>query len=186
MSCGVCSRSTSRQQALRNSTVVSPIAMPGLSDGVSATSISSRLRSSRTIGISSFSDNARQGAFSLALDHPADHRQIHRRQQKSRRIVDENVSAQFHALSPLGDHGHAGLVSHGARSGRGGPPVQASARESPLPGSLPSQRTRQSCEPAPTAICPRDLVTKTVSPLTAPQDSCSLCPLIKCDKRNRQ
>ena len=46
--------------------MVSPSAMPGLLDPVSATSISSRLRSSRTTRISSLSDNARQGAASLA------------------------------------------------------------------------------------------------------------------------
>jgi len=66
MSCGVSSRSTSRQQALRNSTVVSPVAMPGLSGGASATWISSRLRRSRTTDMSSLSDKARQGTFSLA------------------------------------------------------------------------------------------------------------------------
>src|SRR5271170_3180112 len=53
MSCGVRSRSTRRQHALRNSTVVSPSTMPGLLGPVSATSISSRLRSSRTTRISS-------------------------------------------------------------------------------------------------------------------------------------
>ncbi|HEY4045742.1 MAG TPA: hypothetical protein VGM27_02655 [Acidobacteriaceae bacterium] len=46
------------------------------------------------------------------LDHPADHRQVERRQQKSRLIADENVSAEFYSLSPLGDDCHARLVSH--------------------------------------------------------------------------
>ena len=64
------------------------------------------------------------GRLFTCLDHLADDRQIDRRQQESRRIVDESGSAEFYPLSPLGDHGHARLVGHRARSGRGGPPVQ--------------------------------------------------------------
>jgi len=66
MSFGVSSRSTSRQHALRNSTVVSPVAMAGLPVGASGTWISSRLRSSRTTGISSLSIKQRYGTSSLA------------------------------------------------------------------------------------------------------------------------
>ena len=49
---------------------------------------------------------------------------IDRRQQESRRIIDESGSAEVYSLSPLRDHGHAWLVSHRARSGRGRAPVE--------------------------------------------------------------
>src|ERR1019366_2605780 len=121
MSCGVSSRSTSRQHALRNSTVVTPVAMPGLSDGylnlLPAENLSDH-------GHFEFERQGRAGHLFTCLDYSADDRQIDRCQQESRRIVDENVSAEFYALSPLGDHGHARLVSHRARSGRGGTPVE--------------------------------------------------------------
>jgi hypothetical protein len=66
MSFGFFSRPMSLQHASRNSTVVSPVVMPGLSAGASATSISSRLRSYLTTGVCSFSDMARHGICSVA------------------------------------------------------------------------------------------------------------------------
>src|ERR1035441_9057424 len=58
-----------------------------------------------------FERQGQAGHLFTCLDHAADDRQIDRRQQESGRIVDEDVSAEFYALSPLGDHGHARLVS---------------------------------------------------------------------------
>ena len=49
-----------------DATVFSPVAMAGLPEAASAPRISSRLRMSRTICISSFSDIARQGVSSVA------------------------------------------------------------------------------------------------------------------------
>jgi hypothetical protein len=73
-------------------------------------------------------DNARQGTFSLASITLLTTGKIDRRQQESRRIIDENVLAEFYALSALGDHRHARLVSHRAWSGRGGPAVERQPR----------------------------------------------------------
>ncbi len=101
--------------------------------------------------------NGRAAPF--ALNRPADNRQVHCRQQKPRRRVDENVSAEFHPLSPPGRS-----RSHPARTSwskeRWAPFAGAApAHESALPGSLRSQRTRQSCEPTPHAMHLRELVT---------------------------
>src|ERR1022692_3793881 len=81
MSCGVSSRSTSRQHALRNSTVVTPVAMPGLSDGylnlLPAENLSDH-------GHFEFERQGRAGHLFTCLDYSADDRQIDRCQQESR------------------------------------------------------------------------------------------------------
>ena len=62
MSRGVSRRSSSREQALSNSTGVLPTAMPRAPDETWGTRNSSWLRISRTTGISSFSTRARNGS----------------------------------------------------------------------------------------------------------------------------
>ena len=71
-----------------------------------------------------FERQRQAGRLFTCLDHPADDRQIDGREQESRRIVNKSGSAEFYPLSPLGDHGQARRVRHGARSGRGGSPVE--------------------------------------------------------------
>ena len=63
---GFASRSISRQHALSNSAVISPVTIAGLSEDTSRKWTSSRLRSSRTTRISSLIATARRGFASLA------------------------------------------------------------------------------------------------------------------------
>ncbi len=131
--------------------MVSPIAMPGASDGARATSISSRLRSSRTICISSLIDIAKARSFWACLlrnsrktecgailflirltvaPHPL--RSIARLITGRSTAVSRNRDAESMKtflpsstrFRPLGDHGHTRLVRHGARSGGRRSPVQ--------------------------------------------------------------
>ena len=164
MSCGVSSRSTSRQQALRNSAVASPVAMAG--------TVGRRLRHLNLFAAEKFPDHRHfeferhreTGHFFTGLDDLADDRQIDRRQQVARLAVDESGSAEVHPLSPLRDHGHARLVGHASRERSERSAGAASGRECPLPDSLPSPCTRQSCEPARPAIRVLGLVTESAFP----------------------
>ena len=76
MSWGVSRRSSSRQQALSNSTGVLPTAMPRAPNETSGTRNSSWLRISRTTGISSLRTRARYGSLVEALVIWLSHRQI--------------------------------------------------------------------------------------------------------------
>src|SRR6185312_6213473 len=64
------------------------------------------------------------GHFFACLDHPTYDRQIDRRQQESRLIVNESRLTQVDLLSTLSDHRHTGLVRRRARGGGSGPPMQ--------------------------------------------------------------
>ena len=104
--------------------------MAGLSGDASAMWNSSRLRSSRTIEISSLSDTARQGASSLASDHSGHGRQIHRGEQVAGRVVGQGIRANLYLFASLSDHNHARLVGEVARGRWRRSLVQRQARNS--------------------------------------------------------
>ena len=157
MSCGVRSRSTRRQHALSNSTLVAPSTMPGLLDPVSATSIFSRLRSSRTTRISSLSDNARQGSASLAsitrLTTGKSSDVSTNRDPSQMKMFRPSSTLAFRPWA-IYNHASASVVSHLARSGGGVIRLpRVSARESPFRPDL--FRALQTSSNLPSQLCPQ-------------------------------
>ena len=67
------------------------------------------------------------GSLLGCLTYPAHDRQIDRRQEVTRLVVDEAGPAEVHLLAALGDHDDARMVGCPARRGRGSPPVEAHA-----------------------------------------------------------